>query len=86
MTSTTLEDEHAHLIAGDGEVDLVPFPFRHALPGDQDALFGEGASRVLVGSELGDATGSFEFTLVVVLFSEGEEESLLSVLDVLVTR
>lgn len=54
---------------------MAPFALGGALPGDDDSLVREGAETVFVGAKFGDAAGTFEFALVVVLFGEGEEEA-----------
>lgn len=75
VRAAALEREDADLVARDGQVDLAPVALGDPLPGDEDALVREGAGRVLVRAELGDAAGTEEVALVVVLFGEGEEET-----------
>lgn len=75
VRAAALEREDADLVARDGQVDLAPVALGDPLPGDEDALVREGAGRVLVRAELGDAAGAEEVALVVVLFGEGEEET-----------
>jgi hypothetical protein len=79
VAARPFDGKNADLVARDSEVDLVPISLGDTGPRDDDALFGKGADTVLVGPELGDATGAFEFALVIVLLGEGEEELLFSV-------
>lgn len=46
-----LDEEDADFVAGDGEVDFVPFAFWVGFPGDENAFVAEGARGVLEGAE-----------------------------------
>jgi hypothetical protein len=73
VAAGALDGEDADLVAADGDVNLVVVC--DAGPGDEDALVGELAGRVLEAAEFGDAAAALELALVVVLAGEGEEEA-----------
>lgn len=79
MAPRALDREHADLVAGYGEVDLVPVPICRARPVDQNALVHELTRAVLVRAEFGHPPAALELALVVVLPGEGQEELLFSV-------
>ena len=94
-TVGALDAEDAHLVARDGEIDLVPRALRVACPGDEDAAIGQVLGGVFEGAELGDAARAGEFAFVVPLLGEGHEEAFLALfvlqrhhrlLDVVVVR
>ena len=90
-----LDAEDAHLVAREGEVDLVPLALGVALPGHEDAAVGQVLGRVFEGAELGHPAGPLQFALVVPLLGEGHQEAFFALfvlerhhglLDVVVVR